>query len=98
MGAGSSLVVIGIGAILDFAVTEHTSGFNINKIGLILMVVGGIGLLLSLVFWSSWGGFGRSRRVTTIQSPGAGAVGYDQAPGTVGAPQATRYVQEEHRI
>lgn len=98
MGAGSSLVVIGIGAILDFAVTEQTSGFNINKIGLILMIVGAIGLLLSLIFWSSWGGFGRSRRVTTVQSAGAGAVGYNQAPGAIGTPQTTRYVQEEQRL
>ena len=52
MGIGTSLVLIAIGAILDFAVTVHTNGFNINTIGLIL----------SLLFWNSWGGsgFGRS--------------------------------------
>jgi hypothetical protein len=31
----------------------------------ILMIVGAIGLLLSLMFWSSWGGFGGARRRTT---------------------------------
>jgi len=38
-------------------------------VGVILMVVGAAGLLLSLMFWSSWGGWGapaaRGRRVTT---------------------------------
>ena len=32
-------------------------------IGWILMVVGAIGVLLSLIFWSSWGGFGGRRTV-----------------------------------
>lgn len=65
MGIGTSLVLIAIGAILDFAVTVHTTGFNINTIGLILMIVGAVGLVLSLLFWNSWGGRGmsRSRRV-----------------------------------
>jgi hypothetical protein len=31
------------------------------------MVIGGIGLLLSLVFWSSWGGFNTSRRETYVE-------------------------------
>ncbi|HET9690060.1 MAG TPA: hypothetical protein VFP61_02835 [Acidimicrobiales bacterium] len=72
MGIGTALVIFAIGAILDFAVTVHTSGFNIHTIGVILMVVGAIGFVLSLIFWGSWGGFGggsrrfdRSRRVTS---------------------------------
>ncbi len=62
MGIGTSLVLIAIGAILDFDVTVHTNGFNSNTIGLILMIVGAVGLILSLLFWNSWGGsgFGRS--------------------------------------
>jgi hypothetical protein len=35
-----------------------TSGFNLHTIGWILMIVGAIGVLLSLIFWSSWGGVG----------------------------------------
>lgn len=58
MGLGTSLFLIAVGAILDFAVTVTTKGFNINKIGLILMIVGIIGLVLSLIFWRSWGGVG----------------------------------------
>jgi hypothetical protein len=57
MGIGVSLFLIAVGAILDFAVSvRNTSGFNLNTIGVILMIVGGIGLLMSLFFWSSWGG------------------------------------------
>ena len=38
-----------------------SSGFNINTIGIILMVVGIVGFITSLIFWSSWGGFGAAR-------------------------------------
>lgn len=62
MGIGTSILLIAVGAILDFAVKVNNSHFNVNTIGLILIIVGGIGLFLSLVFWSSWGGYGTSRR------------------------------------
>ena len=62
MGMGTSIFLIAVGAILDFAVKVQTNGFNLNTIGLILMIVGALGLVLSLIFWSSWGGFGGSRR------------------------------------
>jgi hypothetical protein len=58
MGIGTSLFLIAVGAILDFAVTVQARGFNINTVGVILMIVGGIGLVISLLFWNSWGGFG----------------------------------------
>jgi hypothetical protein len=67
MGVGTSLVLIAVGAILRFAVSVTTSGFNIHTIGVILMVIGVVGLVISMLFWSSWGGFGgygRERRVT----------------------------------
>jgi hypothetical protein len=58
MGMGASLVMIAAGAILAFAVHTSTSGFSIHTVGIILLVVGIIGALLSAVFWSSWGGLG----------------------------------------
>jgi hypothetical protein len=58
MGIGVSLILVAAGAILTWAVNATVSGLNIHTIGIILMVVGGVGLLLSLIFWSSWGGFG----------------------------------------
>jgi hypothetical protein len=58
MGIGVSLILIAVGAILTWAVTAEASGVDLTTVGVILMVVGGIGALLSLAFWSSWGGFG----------------------------------------
>jgi beta-lactamase regulating signal transducer with metallopeptidase domain len=58
MGVGVSLLLIAGGAILAWAVNVTTTGVNVNTIGYILLVVGIIGLLLSLVFWSSWAGPG----------------------------------------
>jgi hypothetical protein len=58
MGMGVSILLIAVGAILAWAVHVSTSGFNLHTIGYILLIVGAIGALLSLIFWSSWGGFG----------------------------------------
>lgn len=68
MGIGVSLILIAAGAILTWAVNVSVSGVDLTAIGVILMVVGAIGFLVSLAFWSSWGGpayFGGSRRRTT---------------------------------
>jgi hypothetical protein len=58
MGIGVSLLLIAVGAVLAFAVHVTGNGFNIHTIGIILLVVGAIGALLSMIFWSSWGGVG----------------------------------------
>jgi hypothetical protein len=64
MGIVPSLIVVAVGAILSFAINVTNShGVNLNTIGVILMVVGGIGFLLSCVFWSSWGGLHRTSTV-----------------------------------
>ena len=68
MGMGTSLFLLAVGAILAFAVDVSTEGFNVNTIGVILMIVGAIGILLSLAFWNSWGGFNR----TTVVEGGGG--------------------------
>ena len=73
MGVATSIVVFAVGAILKFATTVHSSNFNIQTIGVILMVVGVVGFIVSIIFWASWGGFGgRSRRV--YQQPGGTVV------------------------
>jgi hypothetical protein len=77
MGFGTSIVLIAAGAILRFAVSVTTTGFNLHSIGLILMIVGALALVLSIVFWSSWGGFGGGagggyRRQRRVSSDGAG--------------------------
>ncbi len=72
MGIGVSIFLIAIGAILAFAVDASVSGLDIDTIGWILMIVGVIGLVLSMIFWSSWGGFanGGARRRTTYVDDG----------------------------
>jgi hypothetical protein len=54
VGIGTSLFLIAVGAILYFAVNASISGLSIATVGLILMIVGVIGLLISLFFLSSW--------------------------------------------
>ena len=55
MGIGASIFLIAVGAILAFAVNAEISGLDIEVVGWILMIVGGLGLLLSLIFWRSFG-------------------------------------------
>jgi hypothetical protein len=54
MALGTSLLLIAIGAVLRFAVSVSTHGFNIHTIGVILMIVGGVGLLFSLLWMTMW--------------------------------------------
>ncbi len=54
MGLGTSLFLIAVGAILRFAVSVSTKGFNLHTIGLILMVIGVIGLVISLFWMTAW--------------------------------------------
>jgi hypothetical protein len=67
MGIGVSLILIAVGAILAFAVHVTGHGFNVHTIGVILLVVGAVGALLSMVFWSSWGGVGQRDQTTIIE-------------------------------
>jgi hypothetical protein len=68
MRIGGSLLLIAIGAILRFAVTvHHTSGFNVHTAGVILMVVGAIGLIVTLVWMST------RRRTDVVQQGPMGA-------------------------
>lgn len=54
VGAGglvASIIAFAVGAILDYAVTVNPDqhGFNVNKVGVILMIVGVVGAVLSLI-------------------------------------------------
>ena len=54
MGIGTSLFLIALGAIFYWAVEFDISGLEISTIGVILMIVGGIGLLISLLYATMW--------------------------------------------
>lgn len=67
MGLGVSLFLIAIGLILWLAVSAEVSGIDINMVGLILVIIGALGLLISMFFWSTWGGVGGWRRDTVVR-------------------------------
>ncbi len=54
MTLGTSLFLIAVGAVLRFAVNVTTSGFNIHTVGVILMIVGAVGFILSLFWMTMW--------------------------------------------
>jgi len=62
VGISVSVFLIAVGAILAFAVTATVSGVDLVAVGWILMGVGALGLVLSIIFWSTWGGVGTTRR------------------------------------
>ena len=86
MGISVSILLIAVGAILTWGVTTEAEGLNINNIGVILMIVGILGLVISMLFWSSWGGF--RRRVGYVE-------GGPVRTTTAAAPRRTTVVEEE---
>ena len=76
MGLGVGLILAAVGAVLAFAVNTTVNGVDIHTIGWILLIVGIVGILLSLIFWSSWAGPGYfSRRRTYYEEGPAGPPG-----------------------
>lgn len=49
MGIGVSIFLIAVGAILTFAVDATLSGVSIQTIGVILMIVGALGLIVTML-------------------------------------------------
>lgn len=66
MGIGISILLIALGAILAFAVDATMQGVNLVTVGWVLIAVGALGLIMSMIFWSSWGGL-RGRSTTVIE-------------------------------
>ena len=58
MGISLSILLIAVGAVLAWAVSASVAGIDIQVAGIILVVVGAVGLVASLIYWSGWGGFG----------------------------------------
>jgi hypothetical protein len=54
VGIGTSIFLIAVGAILRYAITENVEGVDLDVVGLILMIVGVIGLLLSFLWMTIW--------------------------------------------
>lgn len=60
MGIGTSLVLIAVGAILRWAVSDTVSGVDLQMVGLIVFIVGIVGLIISLLVLAN------ARRDTTV--------------------------------
>jgi len=84
MGISISILLIAVGAILTWGVTAEAEGVDVNNIGVILMIVGILGLVISMIFWSSWGGF--RRRSAYVE---------DQAVRPAVAPRRRTVVEED---
>lgn len=63
MTFGTSIFLIAVGAVLRYAVTAHVSGVSLTTVGLILMIVGAAGLVLSLLYLLTAG----SRRTRGVE-------------------------------
>jgi hypothetical protein len=63
MGIGTSIFLIAVGAILYFAVNADVSGLEISTVGLILMICGVLGLVITLFLMRGGGAPGRERTV-----------------------------------
>ena len=72
MGIGVSVFLLAVGAILAFAVNASVPNANLDMIGLIMMIAGGIGLLVSLAFASSHRGGDVVEERTVVEGHGHG--------------------------
>ena len=54
MPFGTSIILIAVGAIVRYAITAHVSGVSLHVIGDILIVVGIVGVVLSLLYMFAW--------------------------------------------
>lgn len=66
MGLGISIFLIAVGAILAFAVDATVNGVDLVTVGWVLMGVGALGVVLSMIFWSTMSGFG-NRHTTVVE-------------------------------
>jgi|SRR5215208_3255383 len=72
MGFVVSLLMIALGAVLTWGVTDRSDSINLDVVGVVLMIVGLIGFILTLFFWESWWGRGAFRRTGYAAADGGG--------------------------
>ncbi len=69
MTIGTSILLIAVGAILKYAVTAEVSGIDIQTVGVILMLIGILGLILSLLYTFVWSEGARRRKAAGGADP-----------------------------
>lgn len=67
MTIAAAIFLIALGAILKFATNIHVQGVSIDTIGLILMVAGAAGLILSLLQEAIWSRRARAGEVPAVE-------------------------------
>ena len=90
MGLGVSLLLIAAGAILAWGITSEPSGLDLDAIGIVLIVIGIVGFILSVVLWRSWWGPGYFTRSTYVEDAPGGRPWYSGGWGG-----RRTYVEEE---
>ena len=88
---GTSLLLIAVGAILKYAVTADVSGFDIQTAGVILMLIGILGLILSLLYTFVWSDQAQRRRAAS-QPP----QGYDEPTRRFSAQRVRSHAPKRH--
>jgi hypothetical protein len=86
MGLVVSLILIAVGAILIWGVNAESTDFNVDAVGVILMIVGFVAFLLSLMMWRSFWG------------PGAFASRRTYVDDRAAAPPADPYAGSRRRV
>ncbi|MGR6316482.1 DUF6458 family protein [Micromonospora soli] len=86
MGIGASIFLIAVGAIFAFAIDANLGWLDLNVVGWVLMLVGLVGLIMTMYFWSS-------RRRTVVAAPARERV----VAEPVVPVQDDRVVREEYR-
>ena len=66
---GTSIVLIAVGAILYYAVNADVQGIEIDTVGLILMLVGILGLVISMIYTFAIANRGRDRYADDERRP-----------------------------
>jgi hypothetical protein len=83
---GVSLLLIAVGAILVWGVEADAEGLDVDAVGVILMIVGLVGFILSMLFWSQWSPI-YTRRRTYVEG--------ERPVRRTYAPRRERIVEEE---
>ena len=93
MGLVVSLILIAAGAILVWGVNAESTDFNVDAVGVILMIVGFVAFILSLMMWRSvWGPGAFTSRRTYVDDRGAAPPAADPYDGR------RRVVHEEEEV
>jgi hypothetical protein len=67
MTIAAAIFLIAVGAILKFATNFHVQGVSVDTVGVILMIAGAAGLVLSFFQEAIWSGRARRREAAAAE-------------------------------